>query len=195
MQANYAFAVVREWAGEEMAQRITFAVLHPDSWRLIAFDLEPDEALIQLLLTAVDRTWEQVQSGLLPVRLDPKDPRCARCPWRLTCQGDAVPLLAPADRGELDPAPDLELLLHDLREADELCDATTETRDVLRDALRSALDGRTAVSCGGTKVYNRPQMSKRLSAEMVKSKYPTVATECTVEQVSTPLRVYWPKGE
>lgn len=176
------------------AHRGVFGVLHPDSWSFIHFEQEADPSLIAMIFEAVDRAWAEIQNGPLPAQLDAKDPRCGRCPWRLTCHGDAVPLLSQEDRNaDLEDAPDLATILDDYREAEDLHNVVSEALDAVKDQLRSALDGRTAVICNGAKVYHRPQVSNRISVDLVRKKYPAIADECTVGSTSQPLRVYLPK--
>src|SRR5438876_7558414 len=72
----------------------SYAILCPDPWELIWFDVERDQSLIDKLIEDEATFWASVQNGPYKDRLDPKDRRCGVCPWRRTCQGEALVTVA-----------------------------------------------------------------------------------------------------
>jgi predicted phage-related endonuclease len=55
------------------------------------FDVERDQALMNIFAHAVENFWNTLKAGDLPPQLsDPADLRCKVCPYRLTCRGEAL---------------------------------------------------------------------------------------------------------
>lgn len=187
-QVQWGIAITgREWG--------SFVVLHPDSWRVIIFDVERDDEMIEHLYEAVDKFWHEVEDGPLPPQIAHDDNRCQRCEWRITCHGTAAPLLAPAERSDLVEMEEIAGVLADYRDAKALADDVNDTLEMAKDRLKDALGGMTAVSCHGAKVYYRPSVQKRISPELLRKRHPQIAAECTVETQIQALRVFLPGGE
>jgi len=172
----------------------SYAILHPDSWDLIHFDVERDDALIAQMVDAGAAFWRTVEHGPTPDALPEIDRRCQTCPWRKTCRGDALLAATHISREEL-AAPleqdgSLAELLTDYREAKRMADDSAETLDAVEDALRERLGERQAVECEGTRIYYRPQIAQRVDAAGLRAKYPLVYQEVLKPSASRPLKVY-----
>ena len=187
LQVNHALLVTGyAWA--------SYAILHPDSWDLIHFDVERDDTLIAQMVDAGAAFWRQVEHGPMPDPLPEIDRRCHTCPWRKTCRGEALLAAALISREEflapLEQDSSLAELLADYREARRMADDTAETLDAVKDALRERLGDRQAVECEGTRIYYRPQIAQRVDAAGLRAKYPLVYQDVLKPSESRPLKVY-----
>ena len=80
---------------------IHFAV-EPVTWQWHETRIERDDSLIADMVTLGDRIWRMVTEGPLPERLDAASKLCQECPWRWTCQGEAIYKAQDIDRHEGD---------------------------------------------------------------------------------------------
>ena len=172
----------------------SYAILHPDSWDLIHFDVERDDTLIAQMVDAGAAFWRQVEHGPMPDPLPEIDRRCHTCPWRKTCRGEALLAAALISREEflapLEQDSSLAELLADYREAKRMADDSAETLDAVKDALRERLGDRQAVECEGTRIYYRPQIAQRVDTAGLRAKYPLVYQDVIKPSESRPLKVY-----
>lgn len=178
----------REWG--------SFAVLHPDSWRFMAFDVARKQALGCIIERESLRFWQDVQAAEgnnepLPARLDPRDKRCQKCEFRTSCQGKA--LLEAVDgesADEVERADDLGPLVEEYVAArDATAEAKCEQEEV-HDRLAVALGARQAVDAPGARVYYRVQKSMRWDTRALEAEHPELATKYKREQITRPLRIY-----
>lgn len=172
----------------------SYAILHPDSWRLLYFDVERDDALIATIVDAGERFWRQVEHGPMPDPLPEIDKRCASCPWRRQCRGDGILKAAnlPRDdeRDPLDRDEDLAPILADYREALAIADDANATVDAIKNAIRARMGARTAIECDVGRVYYRPRVSQRVDTAALKSKHPDIYKAVVRPSESRPLRIY-----
>lgn len=67
-----------------------FALFWPDGWKMLLFDYDRNEGLIQTVkMTALD-FWHLVQNGPAPAPLPPSDERCDGCQYRHSCHGKSA---------------------------------------------------------------------------------------------------------
>ncbi len=149
----------------------SFAIGCRDTGELSWWDVEVDQSLSVEILIAGPAVWELIKSDApLPDRLEIDDHRCSDCPWRTTCQGNA--LMRGSDHSkDLEYAEDLRGLLVEYDEVsakfqEKLPDGTKGTLDDLRlaevrEEIRTRLGQREAVAVAwdgkDRKVYFRPQ--------------------------------------
>lgn len=183
------------------AQWGSFAVFHPDSWSLLWWDMERDEEICLRIRDAALPFWARVENGPAPSddvhdklrRLDPKDRRCATCPWRTTCQGQAL-LQAAVAAGEPNEevAVDMALapLVEEYREAQGMVGEAEGLLFTVRARLEAALAGRIAVQTLGARVYFRPQTAWRWDVKALDRDHPELRDIYKRESVSRPLRVF-----
>jgi len=131
-----------------------FAIGNRDNGDLAHWDVERDESICKEIAAAAPIFWAQVQNGPMPAALEPDDPRCGKCDWRVTCQGNA---LIQIETGEMPQVQELAPLVEEyiqrkaiFAEAEALVDETAEE-------LKTRLGDRQAVYAGERKVYFRPQ--------------------------------------
>lgn len=172
-----------------------YAVLHPDSWQLLHFDVARDDGLIALIAEAGERFWRMVEHGPMPEPLPEIDRRCKTCPWRRQCRGDAL-LAAAGPLGREDAAAELAAdeglapLLVDFREAERMADAANETLDVVKASIRTYLGERPGARCSEGKVYFREQVAMRIDAKGLEIAHPDIVKQFKRPSTSRPLRVY-----
>ena len=172
-----------------------YAVLHPDSWQMLHFDVERDAALIAVIAEAGERFWRMVEHGPLPDALPEIDRRCKTCPWRRQCRGDALmaaagPLGKEDTGAALDQDEALAPLLADYREAERMASSAVATLDLVKDAIRDHLGARTGAACSEGKVFYRPQTAQRVDTALLKTRHPDVYQQVMKATASRPLRIY-----
>jgi predicted phage-related endonuclease len=74
--------------------------LEPVTWKTHPTFLEVDHGLIEDMIVLGERIWKMVTEGPLPPRLDAASSHCQSCPWRWSCQGDALYTAAEIKRTE-----------------------------------------------------------------------------------------------
>lgn len=171
-----------------------YAILHPDSWQLLRFDVERDETLVGTIAEAGERFWRMVQHGPMPEPLPEIDRRCKTCPWRRSCRGEALLAAAhipPEDsKRKLDTDSAFDELLGDYREAERMADEAEATVEAIKDEIRRRLGEREGVQCENGRVYYRPQISMRVDTKALESNYPDLAKQLKRPTKSRPLRIY-----
>lgn len=136
-----------------------FAVGNRDTGELLHWDVERNEDICNQILEEAPKFWALVENGPAPDALDPDDRRCQSCPWRRTCQGEA---LIQRDDGEMPQAEELRPLLTEYDERKSLYAQAEELYDDVKEQMRTVLGDRQAVMVGERKVYFRPQAGKTL---------------------------------
>jgi predicted phage-related endonuclease len=150
----------------------SFAVFQLDSWQLLWFDFERDEALIEQLAEAAAQFWVALKEGLLPERLAPEDSRCQRCLYKQKCQGaalltqikDKVVPIRQEDRF-------LDALADEYLEAHELEREAKELKESAKGRLQAALGEQKAVDTGRHRIYwtSYPRKEYTVKASVVTS--------------------------
>jgi putative phage-type endonuclease len=168
-----------------------FAVLWPDQWKLLHWDVAGDPMLQSAIRTRCLEFWQIVQDGTQPEQLPAKDKRCARCEYRTSCQGKAL-LEAVGDHEDGDVPFDGALtdLAAQYLELRDIRDEADEQLGAIKDALHAALDQRTAVDATGARIYYRPVTSMRWDTRALGKDRPELAEKYKKPSVSRPLRVF-----
>ena len=173
----------------------SFAVLNPETWEMLTFDVAFDPELIARIEPHIRAIWERIQRQDLPDRLDPTDKRCARCAWRHTCQGDRLAAaVLPREERDVEAAyrPELADLLADRANVRATLDEYQELANVIDLRLRESIGDQEVVSCDGWRVYYRGQAGRRsVDMERLRKEFPDAYAAClTHTKPSRPLRVY-----
>jgi predicted phage-related endonuclease len=175
----------------------SFAVLHPDSWRFLAFDVIYRADLGKYIQAESLRFWDEVQAAEgnkepLPARLDPRDRRCQKCEYRTSCQGkallEAIDSGAPSDQVEQDDGL-LPLVEEYVAARDAVKEAEAEQEEV-HERLGKAIGGRQALDVRGARVYYRVQESMRWDTKALEIEHPELVAKYKRKQITRPLRVY-----
>ena len=171
-----------------------FAVLWPDGWELLHFDIKRHDELISSMRTAGELFWRSVTEGPDPVRLDAEDRRCRSCPFRHTCQGVALDSAPSKDGGaavELAADSELEDLVHQFAELKDVADEAESEIQCIRDRVRNRLKsiGHSRVKGPWGRVYDIEVKSNRLDATRLKKELPDVAKKYSHDTVSRQLRI------
>lgn len=185
-----------------------FAIHEPVSWKLIHFDVERDEELIEQIKVQGAAFWDEKSGGVQPNRLEPTAIQCQSCPYRTSCQGTALldSVQKPED-GDVPMVYELRELVESYAEVRGLAAEAEEMKDAAKDALADAIGTRTAIDVPGYRVHYRPQTSLRLNEAKVKKLVedynrvsllvangkPSVALridDLKAPSVSRPLRIY-----
>jgi predicted phage-related endonuclease len=165
----------------------SWALLWADGWELRYWDVEPDPELQAMLVEASVKFWVTVQKGPMPAALEASDPRCARCPWRTSCQGEA---LKAACKDSVDGGfdPSLGALAEEYFEAKEMRDEADSLFEGTQERLKVALGNRTSTETIGARIFWRQQISMRYDTAAL-NKIPGME-KYKKPSVSRPLRVF-----
>ena len=149
-------------------------ILCLEPWQFIWFDVERNEEFIRRLIEDEAEFWSKVQNGPWVEKLNPKDPRCGKCPWRRTCQGEILFEAPPQDeRLEL---PRDESLLEKVRELDQRKQLKKEAEELEEEAsteLKALLGDRPGAVMSGYRVYYREHPEERWDTSALNAKCKT----------------------
>lgn len=170
----------------------SFAVFHADSWSLLHWDSERDDSLCKEIVAVASDFWRQVENGPAPERLDPDDGRCHSCPFRTSCQGDALLAAAkpPANGSKYEPAPELDDLANEYLEVKRLASEADELFEAAKAKLGSAIGDRTSVAAAGRRFSFKPQERFWVDKRALAEAEPKIAEKFMRRSVSRPLRDY-----
>lgn len=122
----------------------SFQVGNRDSGESTSWDVGLDASLRKEIESEVPKLWNLIKSDApLPERLDVEDHRCSSCPWRVSCQGDA--LVHVSGKSDLETAEDIRPLLAEYDARKPLLDEAAALMDETKEALKLALQDRAAV--------------------------------------------------
>lgn len=174
-----------------------FAVLHPDSWRMVSFEVAADTELHAAIIERGEKFWAQVENGPAPDRLEATDRRCQSCPFRLTCQGDNLMKLlegAQDTAGDIPQDASLSPLVEQIHEAEVVADEATGEVERLKTQLKAALADRPAVDTVGARIYFKPQERRTVDNKGFLKAHPEfkseIETKFTKTTVFKTLRIF-----
>ena len=149
-----------------------------DTGELLHWDVEPNAEVQEAIKREAKLFWDSpsVAESPQPQRLFPDDPRCHRCEYRTTCQGENLVTIQQAGEYTVD-----ESLSDLVRKRQEFAAIAKEATGLLEDAteeLKAAMGDRSMVMAAGHRIQFYSQVVKAY----------TVA-----ERTQRPLRVYPPK--
>jgi putative phage-type endonuclease len=144
------------------AQWGSFAVGSRDSGDLMYWDVERDQEICDLILKEGPRFWRTLDStDAMPNRLEPDDPRCQKCAWRVSCQGEHLIHIAERSGEQIEEDESLRPLRQEYLERKALSDEAEALLDETKEELKSKLGERSAVKVGGRPIYFRAQTAMR----------------------------------
>lgn len=136
-----------------------FAIGCRDNGDLLYWDEPKNEILAAEIVKEARAFWQQVLTGDMPARLEPDDPRCQKCEYRKSCQGNA--LIQIEYDGEVEKDETLAPLVRELKERQALLAQATAMVEETKEELKFTLGDRQAVESDGSTIYFRPQTSMR----------------------------------
>jgi len=176
------------------ARKGAFALLHPDSFELLHFDIDRDEELIGVIQRNGQRFWDNLTNGgpIPPAPYKSSDAPCRACPWRKTCHGEqaALEITPEQDAPPLERDDGLDELVTDYALARAAVDEAEETLNLVKGALKQRLGRRGAVQCAAGVVYHTQSSRRTIDTKALQAKLPKVAAEFTRISAVQTLRVY-----
>jgi predicted phage-related endonuclease len=181
LQMQYGmFITNRTWA--------SIAVLWAEQWQFLTFDIERDDTIIDAIYKAGTGFWARVSNGPTPDRLDPKDKRCARCPYRTSCQGAALLNQVSENSGDVEFDDTLTPVVQDLVELETIATDVSGRIDEKKNKIKELIGDRPIVDCTGYRLHYRPIESKRVNTRRLKSEEPDVYERYATISVSRPFK-------
>jgi predicted phage-related endonuclease len=152
LQLQYAMLVTgAKWG--------SFALLWPDGWQILWWDLEADAKLQESIRVEALKFWVLVQNGPAPDRLPPEDARCHRCPLSGQCQGAAMEELMRAAGAGAVVDRTLGPLVREFLDTHELLKEAEEIHNGVKENLKAAMGDRILADVPGVaKVHFKPIM-------------------------------------
>lgn len=129
-----------------------FAILEPVEWKLITFDTNKDEALVEGLHERGSKFWSLVENGPAPEKLSPTSKQCRHCRFRDECH-PWEPI--PADDPDFTRDDSIEELAADVAKARAIKKDAVAYEEECSDALAQALGARTKVLAGEFKILRQ----------------------------------------
>jgi len=166
-----------------------FAVLWADGWQFLHFEVERDGEMIKHLLDAGQSFWRN-KDNRMPPRLDSSDKRCKTCPFRTTCQGEALLNAVSSDNGEIPTDYSLDDLVNEFIRYKEIVDEATELMEGSKLKLKEAIGDRPAVDTHGYRIHFAPFESNRFDTRRFKKDHPELAEKYLTKNVYRPLKTY-----
>lgn len=153
----------------------SFALLWPDGWQLLWWDVEPEPQLQASIRDEALKFWALVENGPAPDRLDPEDGRCHRCVYSGQCQGAAMEELM--RRAGTDTVCDATLapLVREFLDTHALQKEAEGIHTGVTEELKAALGDRTLVEVPGlAKIHFKA--NREWNTALLEDKLPDVAT-------------------
>ena len=127
----------------------SFALLWPDGWQVLWWDLEADPKLQESIRVEALKFWALVENGPAPDRLPPEDARCHRCPFSGQCQGAAMEELMRAAGAGAVMDRTLGPLVREFLDTHALLDEAKEIHGGVVENLKAAMGDRILVEVPG----------------------------------------------
>ena len=171
------------------------AILHPDSFSFITFEVDFDPAVAEIVKNGVIKFWDMKVNGVKPDHLPPSDKRCSACIFRTQCQGQA--LLDSFEEVDMDD-------IHDGTAHDDLVNEWLDAREVKRVAdmeeselkkrVVGVMDAIPAMYSAGHRVVSKPQNRVSFNSKKFKEDYPEMYKQYAKTSISRPIRPYPTEG-
>ena len=113
--------------------------------KIVHFQMDRQTEIIRLIEDYAPKFWSTLKNeAKIPPRMEPEDPRCGRCAYKIRCQGTAVMEgIQPEDA--IPQRRDLDALVQEYRERSALLEEATELVKETQNKFRTSLDKATAV--------------------------------------------------
>lgn len=173
----------------------SFAVLNPETWEMVTFDVQFDPELIARIEPHIRAIWEMIQREQMPAKLDPTDKRCLRCAWRKSCQGEALAqAVLPREERDVEAERDDGLLeiFTDRAEIKRAVDEYQAILELIDTRLKEAIGGRQVVEAAGWRAYYRTIAGRRMvDMKKLEKDFPDAYRAClSTAKASRPLRIF-----
>lgn len=146
-----------------------FAVLWPDGWDMLRFDVEYDVEIGQMIEHEARKFWVRVQTGDAPDRLKPSDKRCKSCEYRTSCQGAAM--LEGVQDSDAKDLPFLDISLEEYLNWKAIAEEANAFLDAAKDQIREAMGVNAAADVPGARVYFRPSERRTIDGKRLAEQY------------------------
>ncbi len=117
----------------------------PRQPKIVHFEMPRQDEIIELIESYAPKFWATLKNeSKIPPRLEPEDPRCGRCNFKVRCQGAAVMEGIQIEHG-VPERRDLDLLIQEYRDRSALLEEATDLVNETQRKFKTALDKTTAV--------------------------------------------------
>ncbi len=175
------FVTGRSWA--------SIAVLWAENWEFLYFDQVRDDVMISAIEKNGNAFWSVVENGPTPERLDPKDKRCGRCPFRTTCQGEAL-LKSVGDNDDIEHDANITPYINELVELEQVVIEANALITAKKDHIKELIGDRPIVDCDGYRLHYKPVVTNRINTKKLKSEKPEIFDAYATKSISRPFRKY-----
>lgn len=166
-------------------------IFSAEKWDLIPLEVKADNTIGEKISEEVKGFWRQVQDGPEPVRLDYRDPRCKKCPYRTQCQGEAMLKLRDEEpAGDIEVDDSLNPLVTEYLQAKELVDQAEEFLEGAKGKLIEKMGDRQRVACQHGRVHYSVQERVTIDTKRLRANQPDLAKSYEQKSVARTLRVY-----
>jgi hypothetical protein len=133
----------------------SYAILCLEPWEFKYFDVERDEEIVQALKDKEAQFMSDIEHKIEYARLEATDKRCHVCPYRATCQAEALNGLVPQGEteGDIIERPELLPLAAELRELGIMFDDINALYDETSKQMQDAIEALATVKEDGKKTY------------------------------------------
>lgn len=144
-------------------ERAELVAFWADGWDIRRYEILRDREIgTQLKQTAIQFWNKYVLGNDIPEKLPAGDRRCAKCPFRLQCQGEGLMAMLDAEQereegAALPEAPELVGALAAYEESAEIKREAAVLHEASKTKLQELIGDRTGMSVGDASVYYRPQ--------------------------------------
>jgi len=167
------------------------AILHPDTFRFITFDVERDEKIIDIIKKEGAKFWKMKGAGIAPDRLDLSDKRCSNCIFKAQCQGQA--LLDAFEEVEDDGVADgsqYDDLVFDWTRAQQASKEAKATENDLKAQVQLVMDKIPQMYSNGYRVDYMPQERVTFNSKKFKEDYPDIYGQYAKTSVARVMRAF-----
>lgn len=165
----------------------SYAIFNLDRWELLWWDVERDQALIDLLVAEAHSFWAAVENGPMPEALDASDKRCIKCPMRARCHGEEP---MPEYAGDVQTDNSLAPLMGEYAEAKAIFDDAEELLDGTKERIKAAMADRACVDTAGGRIYFASQSRTSIDAKGLRAKHPEIAAQFEKVSKFRSLRIF-----
>lgn len=167
--------------------------LEPVTWQWKDTHIEPDSGLIEDMITLGERIWKMVTEGPLPARLDAASKHCQSCPWRWSCQGEALYTAAEIENaGDVVEVEEGDLLniQSEILEIKELKKELSDREAELNEKAKEIIGGPGKVLVAGRAVYWSQFNRSSFDSKRFKKEHPDLAEKYEKSSVVNQMRWY-----
>jgi predicted phage-related endonuclease len=166
----------------------------PVMWQTDHAVIEKDESLINDMIILGERIWKMVTDGPLPERLDAASKQCQSCPWRWSCQGEALYSAAEIDQSSEDAIEveegDLLAYQAEILEIKELKKELTEREAEINDQAKKLIGAPGKLLVAGRAVHWLQYEETRFDAKNFRAENPKLAEKYLKKSTKQSMRWY-----